>query len=159
MLDINTLAAWGEFIGGIAVVVLLIYLAGQIRQNSRLLRASTASLTMEAQNSMSGRIVDDPEVARIWWAGCEDRSSLSALDLQRYDAMMSIVFSAWDQEYDFSQDKVMSERVWKRRRHSIVDTMRQPGVQQWWRAWAPRQYETEFREYIDGLIREGAAAE
>jgi hypothetical protein len=48
MLDINTLAAWGEFIGGIAVVVLLIYLAGQIRQNSRLLRASTASLTMDA---------------------------------------------------------------------------------------------------------------
>ena len=43
MLDITTLAAWGEFIGGIAVVVSLIYLAGQIRQNSRLLRSSTAS--------------------------------------------------------------------------------------------------------------------
>ena len=42
MLDITTLAAWGEFLGGIAVVVSLIYLASQIRQNSRLLRASTA---------------------------------------------------------------------------------------------------------------------
>ncbi len=30
MLDINTLAAWGEFIGGIAVVVSLIYLARRI---------------------------------------------------------------------------------------------------------------------------------
>ena len=43
MLDITTLAAWGEFIGGIAVVVSLIYLAGQIRQNSRLLRASSSN--------------------------------------------------------------------------------------------------------------------
>ncbi len=34
MLDITTLAAWGEFIGGIAVVVSLIYLAGRVRQNS-----------------------------------------------------------------------------------------------------------------------------
>ena len=33
-MDITILAAWGEFIGGIAVVVSLIYLAGQIRQNS-----------------------------------------------------------------------------------------------------------------------------
>ena len=39
MPDITTLAAWGEFIGSIAVVVSLIYLAGQIRQNSKLLRA------------------------------------------------------------------------------------------------------------------------
>jgi hypothetical protein len=31
-MDITTLAAWGEFLGGIAVVVSLIYLAGQIRQ-------------------------------------------------------------------------------------------------------------------------------
>jgi hypothetical protein len=31
-MDITTLAAWGEFIGGIAVVISLIYLAGQIRQ-------------------------------------------------------------------------------------------------------------------------------
>ena len=34
IMDITTLAAWGEFLGGIAVVVSLIYLAGQIRQNS-----------------------------------------------------------------------------------------------------------------------------
>ena len=32
-MEITTLAAWGEFIGGIAVVVSLIYLAGQIRQS------------------------------------------------------------------------------------------------------------------------------
>jgi len=30
-MDITTLAAWGEFLGGIAVVVSLIYLAGQNR--------------------------------------------------------------------------------------------------------------------------------
>ena len=35
-MDITTLAAWGEFLGGIAVVVSLVYLASQIRQNSRL---------------------------------------------------------------------------------------------------------------------------
>ena len=40
IMDITTLAAWGELLGGIAVVVSLIYLASQIRQNSQLLRTS-----------------------------------------------------------------------------------------------------------------------
>ena len=44
-MDITTLAAWGEFLGGIAVVVSLVYLATQIRQNSRLLTAFAASTT------------------------------------------------------------------------------------------------------------------
>jgi hypothetical protein len=43
MLDTTTLAAWGDFIGGIAVVVSPIYLASQIRRDSRLLRASTSA--------------------------------------------------------------------------------------------------------------------
>ncbi len=34
-MDITTLAAWGEFLGGIAVVVSLVYLASQIRQISK----------------------------------------------------------------------------------------------------------------------------
>ena len=49
-MDITTLAAWGEFLGGIAVVISLVYLASQIRQNSKLLRASTASAMFARAN-------------------------------------------------------------------------------------------------------------
>jgi hypothetical protein len=55
-MDITTLAAWGEFLGGIAVVVSLVYLASRIRQNSRLLRASTASATYQSQSAMNSLI-------------------------------------------------------------------------------------------------------
>ncbi len=85
MLDITTLAAWGEFIGGIAVVVSLIYLAGQIRQNSRLLRASTASATTTANTAINTLIVQDSEVARIYSDGMADPDSLSTADRQRFD--------------------------------------------------------------------------
>ncbi len=64
-MDITTLAAWGEFIGGIAVVASLIYLAGQIRQNSRLLRASSSSVSAAGQNSIAELMAQDSELARI----------------------------------------------------------------------------------------------
>jgi len=69
-MDITTLAAWGEFLGGIAVVVSLIYLAGQIRQNSNLLRSSSASTTAEVNNVVATLIVRDPEVGWIRKTGC-----------------------------------------------------------------------------------------
>ena len=52
-MDVVILAAWGELIGGIAVVGSLVYLAGQIRQNSKLLRASTASISRETNSRLS----------------------------------------------------------------------------------------------------------
>jgi hypothetical protein len=62
MLDITTLAAWGEFIGGIAVVVSLIYLASQIRQNSKLLRVSATSTTAQITMSQNEMLCEDSEV-------------------------------------------------------------------------------------------------
>ncbi len=56
MFDITTLAAWGEFIGGIAVVVSLIYLAGQVRQNSKLVRASTTAATNQTQAAQNALV-------------------------------------------------------------------------------------------------------
>jgi len=56
-MDITTLAAWGEILGGIAVVVSLIYLASKIRQNSKLLRASTASATSRTEYRQNALMV------------------------------------------------------------------------------------------------------
>ena len=53
-MDITTLAAWGEFLGGIAVVVSLVYLAGQIRQNSRLIQASPTAATQDSEVNYLG---------------------------------------------------------------------------------------------------------
>jgi hypothetical protein len=159
MLDITTLAAWGEFIGGIGVIASLIYLAGQIRQNSRLLRASSSAVTTEATNAVSRLIAEDPEAARLYWAGLADRSSVSDSDRQRFDPMLSMTLGAFSQEYDFFQDGMMGERVWNRRKRSMTWLMQQRGPQQWWSDWGRALYEPEFCDFVDGLIREGEAAE
>jgi hypothetical protein len=156
MLDINTLAAWGEFIGGIAVVVSLIYLAGQIRQNSRLLRASTASATIDAFNDASSLIVQDPEVARIYWDGMADRSSLSEADQRRFDALVAMNFNQWNQEHQFAGDGVISPGVWDSRTRTLRRFLQLQGLRQWWNEWRD-MYGDEFCEFVDGLIREGEA--
>ncbi len=157
MLDITTLAAWGEFIGGIAVVVSLVYLASQIRQNSKLLRASTASATTATTSDFSSLIVQDPDVARILREGTADRSPLSEDDLLRFDYLLGMAFSAWNQEYQFAGDGVIGRSVWENRMRTMRRVLPRPGYRQWWTEWGDT-YPDEYRNLVDGLIREGEAA-
>ena len=64
-MDITTLAAWGEFLGGIAVVVSLIYLASQIRQNTRIIRASNSREYLTGSSQL-GQMLVDPETASLY---------------------------------------------------------------------------------------------
>ncbi len=91
-MDITTLAAWGEFLGGIAVVATLIYLASQIRQNSRLLRASTTAASSQVEVAVHTLMAEQPEVARSYIAGLVDRESLSADDRQRFNSVTAMWF-------------------------------------------------------------------
>ena len=98
-MDITTLGAWGGFLGGIAVVVSLIYLASQIRQNSKLLRASTASATTASSADFSSLIVQDSETIGCIFAGRPSTGVMSVpaaghferddtLDTQTYKALI-----------------------------------------------------------------------
>jgi hypothetical protein len=95
-MDITTLAAWGEFIGGIAVVVSLVYLAGQIRQNSRLQRASTTALIANNGIAANAFLTSDPELSLIFREGIGDLRSLSKPDRYRFDSLMGTIIAAAD---------------------------------------------------------------
>jgi hypothetical protein len=158
MLDINTLAAWGEFIGGIAVVVSLIYLAGQIRQNSKLLRTATSSASAQITYSNQSLIVQDDDVARIYWDGMSDRNALSEADRRRFDPLLSLQFQGNNQLYESWQEGVGSPAHWEVAAHGLRWQFQQPGVRQYWREWG-EAYPQAFRDFVDGLIREAEAAE
>jgi hypothetical protein len=156
-MDIITLAAWGEFLGGIAVVVSLVYLAGQIRQNSKLLRTSTASVSGETNGRLNILLVQDPEVARIFWDGLADRDSLSESDRRRFDPMIQLQLGGVNQEYQFAQDGIIDPSIWETRTKGMRWEFQQPGMKQWWSEWG-YVYPADFRDFCDGLIREGEAA-
>ena len=87
-MDITTLAAWGEFLGGIAVVVSLVYLAGQIRSNTRMLQVSATVAYGESDMEIAKLLIADPEVARIFREGAADRESLSIDERSRLDQFL-----------------------------------------------------------------------
>ena len=88
-MDITTLAAWGEFIGGIAVVVSLIYLASQIRQNSKLLQVSTTVAIANSMNLSTSAIMDEPSLIRMWTIETAEFEALPEIEQARLGAFVT----------------------------------------------------------------------
>ena len=64
-MTIQDLGAIGEFIGSIGVVVTLIYLAVQIRQNTRMGTASLEQGLFDAQTNIYHLILTNPELIKL----------------------------------------------------------------------------------------------
>ena len=149
----DAVGAISETLGALGVIVTLFYLGVQIRQNSRLLRASTSSVTTAAITTTSSLITQDPEVAQIYWSGLTDRALLSENDRRRFDSLVSSSLFILAQEYAFLLDGVLNERVWRARFEGLKWQLRQPGVQQWWQEWS-MVFDPEFQRFVNGLLHD-----
>jgi hypothetical protein len=156
-MDITTLAAWGEFLGGIAVVVSLIYLASQIRQNSRLMQISSTVTLGESDIAICQMLVNDSEISRIFRQGTEDRESLPEAERDRFDAWVDMIMRIFQRSYFIAQDGALKPAIWQGEKRGNAWIIQQPGSRQWWDE-NRNFYSDEFGSFLDGLIREGEAA-
>jgi hypothetical protein len=149
----DAVGALAELAGAVGVVVTLGYLASQIRQNSKLLRASTTASSNEVQTHMTALLAQDPEAARIFWDGLADRDSLSEPDRRRFDPLLTLFLQPIRQQYQFERDGIGSAEEWAYQTQGLAWVFEQRGARQWWRAWSG-QYPQGFRDVVDCLIRE-----
>ncbi len=148
MLDIITLAAWGEFIGGIAVVASLIYLAVQIRINTRTVRASNFGDLLAASSEFA-TMTADPDMASLYLRGLDDFGGLSVVDQIRFNGLMSHHLNSAYRAWSLHQRALLDESMWENQAHAVTTSLTNPGTRQWWEAnqhWWPAEFRAVIRE-------------
>jgi hypothetical protein len=85
-MTLNDLANLGQIIGALAVVISLIYVALQIRQNTNAIRSATAQTVHEHFANWYHLIAADAELAQIAANGLRDYASLSEKEKVRFVA-------------------------------------------------------------------------
>jgi hypothetical protein len=83
-MSLNDLANIGQVIGAIAVVISLIYVAMQIRQNTNAVRSGTAQTVHEHFAKWYHLVAADDELSQIVATGLRDYGSLSEKDRVRF---------------------------------------------------------------------------
>ena len=150
-MTIQDLGSLGEFVAAAATIATLIYLGLQIRHNTSATRASAFHAVYDSMNNVNLSVTQNPELARIWLAGCEDRSALAAEDKHRYDLTLLSYFHVFEtMHYQASvgagaRDLVVAEE------RSLRELAAAPGVRQWW-AENPYAFGPEFRSYVERFL-------
>ncbi|HEY2069305.1 MAG TPA: hypothetical protein VGG48_07110 [Rhizomicrobium sp.] len=92
-MSLSDLASLGSFISGIAVVVTLLFLLLQVRQNTQALRRAEANATQSQASAFRLAIVTNRDVAQMLAAGAADDGTLDAVDELRFATLLGEI--AW----------------------------------------------------------------
>jgi hypothetical protein len=92
----DAIGAIAELAGAAGVIASLVYLAIQIRQNTRSAREATWQSTLRDLQQFRALIAQDPEVARVYREGLRDLKSLNDDDRWRFGALMQFLYSVFE---------------------------------------------------------------
>lgn len=144
----ETLGNLGDFIGGIAVIVSLAYLALQIRQNTRMLRASALSATTQTYISFNQLLGSDPLAARVFQVGLEDFSALTETEQRQFLNLMRAAIISYEHVYQNFDAGLIEAEVWERYLREAKRLVEIPHVGAWWQA-RKHAYTDSFVEMLD----------
>ena len=109
-MNLNDLANLGQIIGAVAVVVSLIYVALQIRQNTNAVRSAAAQVVHEHFASWYHLLANDAELSQIAANGLRDYFSLSETEKARFIAMFMAFLSYSQNAFLKWREKCSSRR-------------------------------------------------
>jgi hypothetical protein len=163
-MDLQDLGAVGDLIGGVAVVVSLIYVAHQIRQNSRQIEANSrhveASMyyaTNDAFYRWFAQLAQDEGLASLWRRALAGED-LSPDELMRAHALIAMLFLSYENNFKQSQLGAVKRATFEIGKLDIARLMARPVVQAWWGRQGAGLLTPEFRAAIESLVTETRAA-
>lgn len=141
----------GELVSAVAVVVSLVYLSVQIRQNTRTMKVSSHHATKTAYNTLHVAFGSDPVVSTLLDRGSEDYSQLSREERFRYAMLMRASFGLHGDMFLQLQERLLSDEEWAIQTRSIARALAPPGARTWWKR-DSEIFPSAFRQEVDRIL-------
>jgi len=151
-MDLQTFADLGEFFGGIAVIVSLVYLALQVRQNTLSLRTENYSRTLDRIAAIQSQLSRDGEFSRLLARGVADASALTPRERIQFTWILYETFGAFEFMFHAAQTRALPDEVWERWSATVAWWLSFPGAQVWWQH-RPAPFSASFTAYVEEILR------
>lgn len=152
-MKLQDLSDLGEFISSVAVIVSLIYVAIQVRQNTSSIRTETFARALERVSAMQSTLFENGQLARLQAQGVLDPSKLTREERLQLTWWLSEAFGAFEFMFHQAKRGALADEVWIRWSATVAWWTSFPGVQAWWHA-RPTPFSRSFTSFVDTLIRD-----
>ena len=149
----DVVGAIGEVVGAFGVILSLLYLAAQIRSNTRATRRQNAHNHNAAGREMWSLISSSDEIASVWRRGLMEPERLSADERVRFAMLMLSGVSLAEEDFHARNEKELPDWVSGMLSVGFYEVTRTPGFDGWF---ANRQHwlSDDFRKKIEAEMRQ-----
>jgi len=146
--NLAQLANLGEFVGGIAVLVTLVYLVVQVRQGNSNSRAAARQILIENWSQNQFDLAHHPELLGIMGKGFSNYDALPDNEQVQFDFLMSRYVANVYNGVLLHRDGMLDQDTLDQIGHYVVSVAND--VELWWERW-PQPL--EVREYVEDYQR------
>lgn len=144
----TAVAAVGEVAGAFGVIVSLIYLAAQVRANTRAEKASTYQALADASLQISLTLGSDPRVALTVTKGLAGVEVLSPAEAAQFQYLFHSLVRQLENGHFQYGNGTMDPEIWQGWTETIRGMIGSPGGRRMWASFRPR-VRPSFADFID----------
>ena len=147
-MDWNALSAVAGLLAAVAVIFSAVYLAIQIRENTRATRSQTHHLATSQLAEAAAFIAASSELSRIYRIGLANPGQLSEDEFFRFALIGISQFRRYENLFFQYRSGLVDEDFWISHSENILWYFHRPGMQLWWNE-KRLTYSKGFREYLE----------
>jgi hypothetical protein len=148
------LAALGQLAAVFVGIPSLIYLAVQIRSQTKERRQAAVNALTVQWGDLTKALHDSAEFSSIFLRGLQSFDNLDAVSKVRFSAFFNRFFKNFQAMYFAHCDGALSTSLWGEIERTMSDLIAYPGLQQWWNT-RKHWHTHEFGQVVDAIIAKG----
>ena len=152
-----SLADWGhiaEIFGAVAVVVSLLYVGAQLKQNTAAIQAQTSQQIMSTYAETNFAIVGQESLAPLF-VKVNNGEDLTPVESEKLGTWAHILFSNWEQAFRSHKNGLLEDEVWAAWDIFFRWNMEYPFVLDAWVNNPIEGYTKSFMQYVNEEVLRG----
>jgi hypothetical protein len=152
---LETAANYADVIGGIAVVVSLIYVGIKVNHGTSAIRSSAANDASVAMQSWYLEMGSNRQASDVWFNAMTSTNPLETHDEFQFMMMMHACLLGIQNSYLLTREGTLDEEFSAAITGALVGVKDLPGMDRYW-SQRKGYFHSEFAGYVDDLLRQDA---
>jgi len=148
----DAISAIGSIIGGIAVIISLIYLAVETKQNTSAMKSASFHQVRVSFSDIPMTLAQNPELVSILTRVNSDAESLTKEEILRYEMILLTIMRRAESAYFQSKEGSLVLESWRGISETCKTALSDNIALLWWER-TNHRFETSFREEIGKVLK------
>ena len=131
-MTLQDLGNLGEFLGSIGVIGSLVYLAMQIRQNTRSVRSAAYQAAVASSVDIAAKFASSETLSEAFFKGFRNYETLQGPERHRFGAYAYSLFRSYENLYYQHTQGAIESDLWLGFRNMLQRDIGSSGLAAWW---------------------------